>query len=158
MKIHQIIRENVSESTILKDLKWLSQAEQTVFLELILTNSKNIPNGDTKKSTDGRTFRWNGTDWININTGRAADEKMRLNLSTEGKVTASVRNLYQIAKDNDLIEPLRKKIIQDKAKKKSKSKKTSRRFDTGLVKAMQRATGRAGPAKEPGDKPDSWFN
>lgn len=164
MKIRQIIGEQSTAkiSDILRDLKQLSEVEQETFVELVKTRPGDIAEGTRKRSTDGRTFEWKKTKWINVETGRIADEKMQLNLSTEGKVTRRVRELYQKTKDEELVEPLRNELnTKSNSNKTNKGKGTDKDDGfsyqgTGLISAMQKATGFAGPSKEPGSSPDIY--
>jgi len=153
MKIYQIVSEqsNPVVKQILRDLKKLSPQEQKVFQELVTTRKEDFTVGETK-SVNGTTYRWEGAQWVDTNTGKIADRQTQLNLSTEGEVTDQVAALYKQAKDqksvNDVAQTFKSK---SKSTRKKSPKKKSRTGE--FVSDLQKATGREGPSKKPGEGP-----
>ena len=161
MKVYQIITENTLKN-FKRKFSNLSVQDQAIFKELISVRRSDVPQG-TRKEYKGNNYTWNSVNghWKKDN-GRKVDpdnSPLHLTLFVDKKVSTPVFELYQEAKQADEIKNLDQELNKSTVRKTGKVNKPKK--DKGkksrignLVRDMQRATGRAGPSKDPGDGPD----
>lgn len=149
------LRELISESnTVVRDLARRINdlsSDDKQDLKLLLDNRKpNVLPGTQKKSlADGETYRWKGAQWVNAKNRRVAKNHIGLGLHVDRSITEEVAEIFQRAKQTKNLDQIAK-LLKDKTFKFPKIKKPQ----TDLIGAMQRATGRRGPSKQPGADPE----
>jgi hypothetical protein len=169
MKVYQIISENTL-ADFKREFSALPVQDQKVFRKLISTREGDIAD-NTEKQYKGESYLWDADkgQWKKKSNGRMIDPDnsiLHLTLFVDEQVSKQVFNLYQRAKKAGEIKKLNQelsknnsaagkfsKAIKNKISKtiRGKGKKTR----TGnLVRDMQKATGRKGPSKDPGEGPD----
>jgi len=162
MIVSEIIYEqsNRTAEEIFKDAQSLPRNQQEI-LKKFLSDIPKLPAG---KSTtmDGVEYEWDGKQWRNKKTKRLEPfpESPKFFQLFDPEVMKRTGDLYRDAQESGVLVEL-EKLFRQKSVSKPKKTNTGKNKDkdkktrTGnLVRDMQRATGRAGPAKDPGDGPD----
>jgi len=165
MKVYQIISEN-TVADFKNDFAALTPQDQEAFKKLIAWEPSDTPNG-TSQGIEGKLYTWsaNKKRWIDSNGREVPPESPRhfrlfdedvsddvIKLYIEVRKAGEVENLHQELAKNPSTTKNPKKSSSANKTKKSKGGKKSRIGN--LVRDMQRATGRKGPSKDPGDGPD----
>lgn len=156
MKVYEVISENTLKNFKHEFLS-LPPQDQEVFKKIISIRVTDVADG-TEKEYKGETYIWDGksSEWKKKSNGRPVNSEespLHLSIFVDEKVSIPVFNLYKKAKQANEVKNLDKAL--NKSNKFNFSIKSwfkkPQKPQTGLVKAMQRATGRSGPSKDPGD-------
>jgi hypothetical protein len=160
MIVSDIIDEQAARSAeeIFKDAQSLPRDQQEILKKFLVE----IPKLPVGKSTtmDGVEYEWDGKQWRNKKTKRSEPfpESPKFFQLFDPDVMKRTGDLYREAEQSGVLVELENLFRQKaglKPKKSNSNKGKGKKTRTGnLVRDMQRATGRAGPSKDPGDGPD----
>jgi len=146
MRLRELIENQSAKKQILQNYKSLSTAEKAAFQELVTTRASDFKKGETR-TLGNEEFEWLGAQWASKKTGKMATKQQRLQLSTEQTVTDRVAELYNTAKDQDLVRPLARRFkLQRAGRSAERAGDWAGDVAAGLAGSLRKATGGVAPA------------
>lgn len=146
MRLRELTENQSAMKQVLQTYETLPAAEKAVFQELVQTRTSDLERGETRTLGD-EEFEWLGAQWQSKKTGRMATKTQRLQLSTNQTVTDRVANLYNTAKDQDLVRPLARRFkLQRAGKKAQQFGDKAGDVAADLAGSLRKATGGVAPA------------
>ena len=146
MRLRELTENQSAKKQVLQTYESLPAAEKAAFQELVGTRASDFKKGETR-TLGNEEFEWQGAQWASKNTGRMATKTQRLQLSTNQTVTDRVAELYNTAKDQDLVRPLARRFkLQRAGKKAQQSGDKAGDIAADLAGSLRKATGGVAPA------------
>lgn len=146
MRLRELTENQSAKKQILQNYESLSTAEKAAFQELVGTRASDFKKGETRTLGD-EEFEWLGAQWASKKTGKIATKQQRLQLSTEQTVTNRVAELYNTAKDQDLVIPLARQFkLQRAGRSAERAGDWAGDVAADLAGSLRKATGGVAPA------------
>lgn len=146
MRLRQIIENTASKNRILQSYERLPVADKAAFQELLSVRKSDFRRGE-KRSLGGDEFQWMGAQWRNSLNGKVASKSDAIQLSTNQQVSDRVAQLYNSAKDQDLVKSLDRRFKLQRAGERAQAVGDKAGDVAGdLAGSLRKATGGVAPA------------